>query len=231
MEEYDAVVLCCGAGRPRPLGLEGGDMPGVCYGTAFLKAAVEHQVFGQEPALPTAEGCHVVVIGTGDTASDCVATALRQGCASVTQLVRRPRTDYLVNGELPMDYAHEEAVAVMGADPRRFSLQVKQLVAGEDGALSALVTTDGDTIPCQLLIAATGFAGCETGVCQAFGVEVENTVRTAPGHHATNVEKVFAAGDMRRGQSLVVWAIAEGRSAAAEVDAWLNGYTNLVRPL
>lgn len=231
MEEYDAVVLCCGAGRPRPLGLEGGDMPGVCYGTAFLKAAVERQVFGQEPALPTAEGCHVVVIGTGDTASDCVATALRQGCASVTQLVRRPRTDYLVNGELPMDYAHEEAVAVMGADPRRFSVQVKQLVAGEDGALSALVTTDGDTIPCQLLIAATGFAGCETGVCQAFGVEVENTVRTAPGHHATNVEKVFAAGDMRRGQSLVVWAIAEGRSAAAEVDAWLNGYTNLVRPL
>ena len=96
MEEYDAVVLCCGAGRPRPLGLEGGDMPGVCYGTAFLKAAVERQVFGQEPALPTAEGRHVVVIGTGDTASDCVATALRQGCASVTQLVRRPKSDYLV---------------------------------------------------------------------------------------------------------------------------------------
>ena len=82
---YDAVVLCCGAGRPRPLGLEGGDMPGVCYGTAFLKAAVERQVFGQEPALPTAEGRHVVVIGTGDTASDCVATALRQGCAMVLQ--------------------------------------------------------------------------------------------------------------------------------------------------
>ena len=73
--------------------------------------------------------------------------------------------------------------------------------------------------------------GAKQGVCQAFGVEAENTVRTAPGHHATNVEKVFAAGDMRRGQSLVVWAIAEGRSAAAEVDAWLNGYTNLVRPL
>lgn len=231
MKEYDAVVLCCGAERPRPLGLEGADMPGVCYGTAFLKAAVERQVFGQEPELPTAEGRHVVVIGTGDTASDCVATALRQGCASVTQLVRRPKSDYLVDGQLPMDYAHEEAVAVTGADPRRFSVQVKQLVAGEDGALSALVTTDGDTIPCQLLIAATGFAGCETDVCRAFGVEAENTVRTAPGHHATSVEKVFVAGDMHRGQSLVVWAIAEGRSAAAEVDAWLEGYTNLVRPM
>lgn len=231
LDEYDAVVLCCGASRPRPLGLEGAEMAGVCYGAAFLKAAVERQVFGLEPTLPTAEGRHVVVIGTGDTASDCVATALRQGCASVTQLVRRPRSDYLVDGELPMDYAHEEAVAVTGTDPRRFSVQAKQLVAGEGGALSALVTTDGDTIPCQLLIAATGFAGCESGVCEAFGVEADNTVRTAPGHHATNVEKVFVAGDMRRGQSLVVWAIAEGRSAAAEVDACLTGCTNLVRPL
>lgn len=231
LAEYDAVVLCCGAGRPRPLGLETGGVTGVCYGTDFLKAAVERQIFGQNPALPTAEGLHVVIVGTGDTASDCVATALRQGCASVTQLVRRKREDYLVNGELPLDYAHEEAVSVTGADPRRFAVQVKELIAGEGGALTAVVTTDGDTIPCNLLIAATGFAGCEKGVCDAFGVEAGDTVSTAPGHHATNVEKVFAAGDMRRGQSLVVWAIAEGRSAAAEVDAYLNGYTNLVRPL
>lgn len=231
LAEYDAVVLCCGAGRPRPLGLETGGVTGVCYGTDFLKAAVERQIFGQNPALPTAEGLHVVIVGTGDTASDCVATALRQGCVSVTQLVRRKREDYLVNGELPLDYAHEEAVSVTGADPRRFAVQVKELIAGEGGALTAVVTTDGDTIPCNLLIAATGFAGCEKGVCDAFGVEAGDTVSTAPGHHATNVEKVFAAGDMRRGQSLVVWAIAEGRSAAAEVDAYLNGYTNLVRPL
>ena len=231
LAEYDAVVLCCGAGRPRPLGLETGGVTGVCYGTDFLKAAVERQLFGQNPALPTAEGLHVVIVGTGDTASDCVATALRQGCVSVTQLVRRKREDYLVNGELPLDYAHEEAVSVTGADPRRFAVQVKELIAGEGGALTAVVTTDGDTIPCNLLIAATGFAGCERGVCDAFGVEAGDTVSTAPGHHATNVEKVFAAGDMRRGQSLVVWAIAEGRSAAAEVDAYLNGYTNLVRPL
>lgn len=231
LAEYDAVVLCCGAGRPRPLGLETGGVTGVCYGTDFLKAAVERQIFGQNPALPTAEGLHVVIVGTGDTASDCVATALRQGCASVTQLVRRKREDYLVNGELPLDYAHEEAVSVTGADPRRFAVQVKELIAGEGGSLTAVVTTDGDTIPCNLLIAATGFAGCERGVCDAFGVEAGDTVSTAPGHHATNVEKVFAAGDMRRGQSLVVWAIAEGRSAAAEVDAYLNGYTNLVRPL
>ena len=231
LAEYDAVVLCCGAGRPRPLGLETGGVTGVCYGTDFLKAAVERQLFGQNPALPTAEGLHVVIVGTGDTASDCVATALRQGCVSVTQLVRRRREDYLVAGTLPLDYAHEEAAAVTGADPRRFSVQVKELTVDKDGALTGVVTTSGDTLPCELLIAATGFAGCERGVCEAFGVEAGDTVTTAPGRHATSVEKVFAAGDMRRGQSLVVWAIAEGRAAAAEADAFLNGYTNLVRPL
>ena len=94
-----------------------------------------------------------------------------------------------------------------------------------------MVTTEGDTLPCELLIGATGFAGCREDVCAAFGVEADRTVRTAPGGYATNVEKVFAAGDMRRGQSLVVWAIAEGRDVAAEVDAYLDGYTNLVRAI
>ena len=130
-----------------------------------------------------------------------------------------------------MDYAHAEALAVTGSDPRRFGVQAAQLIAGEDRALSGVVTTDGDTLPCQLLIAATGFSGCEQGVCSAFGVERDRTVRTAPGGYATRVAKVFAAGDMRRGQSLVVWAIAEGRSAAAEVDRYLFGHTNLARSL
>ena len=229
MAEYDAVILCCGAGKPRPLGLDTEGVSGVFYGTEYLKSAVERHIFAKsETAAPSAEGRHVVIIGTGDTASDCVATALREGCASVTQLVRRPEKDYLKDGQLPMDYAHEEAVAVTGHDPRRFGVQVKELVRGEDGALTGVVTTEGDTLPCQLLIGATGFAGCREDVCAAFGVEAEKTVRTAEGSFATNVEKVFAAGDMRRGQSLVVWAIAEGRAAAAQVDTYLIGYTNLV---
>ena len=231
MSEYDAVLLCCGAGEPRPLGLDTQGVTGVCYGTEFLKSAVERAQLGKEKAaVPSAAGLDVVIIGTGDTASDCVATALRQGCRSVTQLVRRPQADYLdAQGRLPADYAHQEAQAVTGRDPRRFGVQVKSLVTGENGALAGVVTTDGDTLPCQLLIGATGFAGCEPGVCEAFGVTADRTVRTAPGGYATNVEKVFAAGDMRRGQSLVVWAIAEGRSAAAEVDQYLMGYTNLAR--
>ena len=232
-EEYDAVLLCCGAGEPRPLGLDTAGISGVCYGTEFLKSAVEREQFGrQETAIPSAAGLDVVIIGTGDTASDCVATALRQGCRSVTQLVRRPRADYLdAQGRLPADYAHEEARAVTGKDPRRFGVQVQSLTAGENGALTGVVTTEGDTLPCQLLIGATGFAGCEKDVCRAFGVEADKTVRTAPGSYATSAEKVFAAGDMRRGQSLVVWAIAEGRSAAAEVDQYLVGYTNLKRSI
>lgn len=229
LADYDAVILCCGAERPRPLGADAeGVSSGICYGTEFLKAAVERQQFGKDPAVPTAEGRDVVIIGTGDTASDCVATALRQGCRSIVQLVRRPREDYLKNGGLPADYAHEEAMAVFGRDPRRFGVQAAKLLA-EDGVLTAVTTTDGDTIPCGLLIAATGFAGCAGDVCEAFGVDYDRTVRTAEGGFAASAEKVFAAGDMRRGQSLVVWAIAEGRSVAAEVDEYLNGYTNLVR--
>lgn len=228
LREYDAIVLCCGAGRPRSLGLDTQGMSGVCYGTEFLKSSIQRQQFGLKPGVPSAEGRDVVIVGTGDTASDCVATALRQGCRSVVQLVRRKREDYLdIAGNLPSDYAQEEALAVLGKDPRRFGVQVQELVKGEEGALSAVVTTDGDTLPCQLLIAATGAAGCEEGVCKAFGVEADGTVQTREGSCQTSVEKVFAAGDMRRGQSLVVWAIAEGRAAAAEVDRFLSGYTNL----
>ena len=231
LKEYDAVVLCCGSETPRPLGLDTQGVTGVYFGTEYLKAAVQRHQFGESPAIPTAEGRDVVIIGTGDTASDCVATALREGAASVTQLVRRPESDYRKNGQLPTDYAHEEALAVTGRDPRRFGVQVKDLVKDENGSLTAIVTTDGDTLPCQLLIGATGFAGCRADVCAAFGVEAGKTVATEEGHFATSAEKVFTAGDMRRGQSLVVWAIAEGRAAAAEVDGYLMGYTNLMRTM
>jgi len=229
LDEYDAVVLCCGSGKPRPLGFDANGISGVFFGTEYLKSAVNRQQFHREDGVPSAQGRDVVVIGTGDTASDCVATALRQGCVSVTQLVRRPEADYLSpDGTLPADYAHEEALAALGRDPRRFGVQVKELVADEQGALTGVVTTDGDTLPCGLLIGATGFAGCEENVCRAFGVQSDRVVTTEKGSYAASADKVFTAGDMHRGQSLVVWAIAEGRAAAAEVDRYLIGYTNLV---
>lgn len=226
VSDYDAVVLCCGAEKPREFSFVGeGD---VFYAADFLKDAIERVSLHKESDFPTAEGRDVVIIGTGDTASDCVATAIRQGAKSVIQLVRRKREDYLdSNGALPMDYAHEEYEAVFGGDARRFGVQVESLVKDENGALSGVVTTDGDTIPCTLLLAATGTVGCEDKVCAAFGVEKEKTVLTKADSYQTSVEKIFTAGDMRRGASLVVWAIAEGRACAAEVDSYLNGYTNL----
>lgn len=227
LNDYDAVILCCGAEKPRAIGLDHTGISGVYYAMEFLHAAVERQQLGLAPAVPSAEGKHVVIIGTGNTASDCVATAIRQGCRSVVQLVRRGIEDYTnADGKLPQDYAQQEAEAVFGADPRRFSCSVAELIS-TDGVLTAIKTKSGEVIDCDLLIGATGFAGCAENVCAAFGVEMNKTVTTAPEHYQTNVEKVFTAGDMHRGQSLVVWAISEGRAAAAEVDEYLMGYTNL----
>ena len=226
LTEYDAVILCCGAEKPRPLGLDADGVGGVLYAMDFLPAAVERQQFSLSPAVPSAEGKNVIVIGTGNTG---VATSLRQGCVSVKQLVRRPREDYLrPDGSLPQDYAQEEAAALFGEDPRLFSQSVASLETDGGGALSAVFTKDGTRLPCELLIAATGFAGCREEICAAFGVETERTVKTEAGSYRTGVPHVFTAGDMRRGQSLVVHAIAEGRACAAEVDRFLMGYTNLI---
>ena len=228
-EEYDAVVLCCGAGEPRNIGVDTTGVSGVYYAMEFLHAAVDRQQFGKPSDVPTAAGRNVVIIGTGNTASDCVATAIRQGCRSVTQLVRRGREDYLDEfGALPQDYAQEEAECAFGSDPRQFGQSVASLQTDAAGNLTAVTTKSGDTLPCELLIGATGFAGCRADVCEAFGVERDRTVKTEQGRYQTSVPHIFTAGDMHRGQSLVVHAIAEGRAAAIEVDRFLMGYTNLI---
>ena len=227
--EFDAVILCCGAENPRDIGVETNGIRGVCYAMDFLHAAADRQQYGTESELPSAEGKQVLVIGTGNTASDCVATCIRQGCSSILQLVRRGRGDYLDSaGHLPQDYAQEEAEALFGQDPRIFGQSVASLEADETGALRAVITKTGERLPCELLIGATGFSGCRADVCEAFGVEWDKTVKTEAGSFRTSVPHIFTAGDMHRGQSLVVHAIAEGRAAAIEVDRFLMGYTNLL---
>ena len=227
--EFDAVILCCGAEEPRDIGVDSTGIRGVCYAMEFLHAAVDRQQYGIESEVPSAEGKHVIIIGTGNTASDCVSTSLRQGCRSVLQLVRRGRKDYLdAAGQLPQDYAQEEAEALFGSDPRVFGQSVASLKADEAGNLCAVVTKSGEELPCELLIGATGFAGCRADICEAFGVVRDRTVKTEAGHYRTSVPHIFTAGDMHRGQSLVVHAIAEGRAAAIEVDRYLMGYTNLI---
>ena len=205
---HDCVIYCCGAQKPRELGFEG-KADGVCYAADYLKDAAR-AILGEPGTGLTAAGKSVIVVGAGDSASDCIAAALRQGCTSVTQLIRRPASDYT---GVPEDYAHEEARAVFGRDVRRFGTAVRAVIAGEEGRLSAVAAVSSESeeqLPAEMLIIASGFSGPEdyvSGLAETDGV--------------------FLAGDMARGASLVVLAIADGKRAAARADEYLMGYTSI----
>lgn len=232
---FDAVVLCCGARRPRPLGAEGSAVSGVAAALDYLTTATKALLDGKESSL-SARGRHVVIVGNGDTATDCVATALRQGAASVTQLVRKPKsktTDriwpYPASGE-KTEYGQEEAESAFGADSRLYETTVKTLLTDEHGALKAVLIRTGEEereIPAELLLTATGFSGAEETTVASFGLSLDSRGRLGDKDYRTDDPKIFACGDMRRGASLVVWAIAEGRECARVVDKALEGYTNL----
>ena len=202
-----------------------------------------------EGTYPSAKDKHVVIVGGGDTGNDCVGTCIRHGCASVTQLEMMPKApdQRAENNPWPewprvckTDYGQEEAIALFGHDPRVYETTVAELMGDEHGKLKAVKTVKlgpdhqpiADTeavLDCDLLLIAAGFLGPQDYVPELFGLErtPRSCVKTAEGGHATPVPGVFAAGDMRRGQSLVVWAIREGREAARDVDQYLMGYTNL----
>ena len=234
-EEYDAIIAACGARQPRALGLDNETMPGVLPALTYLTAATKAVLAGTESEQGV-RGRHVIVVGNGDTATDCVATALRQGAASVTQLVRKPRSaeteriwPYRPKNE-KTDYGQEEAAAVFGHDPRLYETTVKELLPDENGALRAvIVNTAGEEreLPAQLLLTAAGFSGAEAASAEAFGLAPDERGRLGDESYRTSDPKVFACGDLRRGASLVVWAIAEGRACARIVDEYLEGYTNL----
>lgn len=259
LAQYDAVILCCGAKKPRDLQVAGRDAEGIYFAVDFLTSTTKSLLDNglEKGSYIDAAGKDVVIVGGGDTGNDCVGTAIRHGCRSVTQLEMLPKAPDRRADDNPWpqwpkvcktDYGQEEAIAVFGADPRRYQMTVKECRTDENGCLSSVVAvrlepkrSNGRTVmaevpgseeelPCQLLLIAAGFLGPDDYVAEAFGVSRDgrSNVGTSPGGYATNVEKVFAAGDMRRGQSLVVWGIAEGRGAAREVDEYLMGYTNLV---
>lgn len=223
--------------------------------TSTTKSLLDHGL--KAGTFISAKGKDVVVVGGGDTGNDCVGTCIRHGCASVTQLEMMPRpprerADTNPWPEWPRvektDYGQQEAIAVFGHDPRLYQRTVKEILRDEKGDVNGVVTValeginrDGrtvmepvagseETIPCQLLLIAAGFVGTDKYIPEAFGVETDarGNIRTAEGTYRTGVPKVFAAGDTRRGQSLVVHAIAEGRGAAREADQFLMGYTNLI---
>jgi len=233
--DYDAVVLCGGARQARPLGLDTRGISGVYPALDYLTAATRAVLDSKDSEI-SAEGRNVVIVGNGDTATDCVATALRQGAGSVTQLVRRPRPEnrsrvwpYPSAGE-KLDYGQEEAMERFGADPRLYGTVVTKLLSDGQGALRAVMLRTGDEereIPADLLLAATGFSGAERGLPEGFGLSLDERGRLGGEGYRTSDPQVFVCGDMRRGASLVVWAIAEGRSCAKAVDRALEGYTNL----
>ncbi len=250
LQAYDAVVLCCGAANPRDLAVPGREADGVWFAVDFLKETTRSLLDSglAEGTFPSARGKHVVIVGGGDTGNDCVGTCIRHGCQSVVQLEMMPkapdrRTERNPWPEWPRvcktDYGQEEAIALFGRDPRVYQTTVTQLLSDESGALKGVKTVRLDeslkpipgteeNLACELLLIAAGFLGPQRYVPEAFGLELtpRSCVRTPEGGYSTNVPKVFSAGDMRRGQSLVVWAIQEGRAAAREVDAFLMGYTN-----
>ncbi len=233
--EFDAVILACGARQPRALGLDNETMTGVLPALDYLTAATK-AVLTKTESTQSARGKHVIVVGNGDTATDCVATALRQGAASVTQLVRKPRSaetprvwPYRPKNE-KTDYGQEEAAAIFGHDPRLYETTVKELLPDENDNLRAVIVRTGAEereLPVQLLLTATGFSGGEAASAEAFGLALDERGRLGDENYRTSEPKVFACGDLRRGASLVVWAIAEGRACARIVDEYLEGYINL----
>ena len=260
LEEYDSVVLACGASNPRDIKAHGRDANGIYFAVDFLKSTTKSLLDSglTDGKYISAKGKNVIVIGGGDTGNDCVGTSIRHGCKSIMQLemMPKPPVDRLPNNPWPQwpkvlktDYGQEEAIAVFGEDPRVYQTTVKEFIKDKKGNLCKVklvklepkkdektgrmmmseVAGSEYEVDCELVLIAAGFLGTQKYVSDAFGVELNErtNVKTAPGKFATNVDKVFTAGDMHRGQSLVVWAIREGRDAAREVDEYLMGYTNL----
>jgi glutamate synthase (NADPH/NADH) small chain len=259
--EFDAIVLCGGATKPNDLPIPGRELTGIHYAMDFLRGNTKHLLDGrtgtsQNGYYISARDKDVIVIGGGDTGTDCVGTALRHRCRSLAQfeIVPRPPDERALDNPWPqwprvykMDYGQVEAAARFGADPRTYQISTTKFVGDERGHVKELHTVkvnmkfvEGrmtfeplpgteEVWPAQLVLLAMGFRGPEDQLLNQLGVErdARSNVKADHGRFHTSVEGIFSAGDMRRGQSLVVWAINEGRGAAREVDRWLMGRTSL----
>lgn len=261
LKEYDRVVLACGASNPRDISAPGRDAKGIYFAVDFLKANTKSLLDShfEDGKFVNTRDKNVVIIGGGDTGNDCVGTAIRHGCKSVTQIEMMPKAPEkrAENNPWPewpkilkTDYGQEEAIALFGQDPRIYESTVKEFIKDKSGNLKAVkivrlswekdpatgrmnmkeVPGSEQVLDAEIVLIAAGFLGSQKYVTDAFKVELtgRTNVKTAAGAYKTSVDNVFVTGDMHRGQSLVVWAIREGREAAREVDESLMGYTNLV---
>jgi glutamate synthase (NADPH/NADH) small chain len=259
LQEFDSVVLCGGATKGRDLPIEGRELKGIHLAMEFLHKNTKSLLDSkhEDGQYISASGKDVIVIGGGDTGTDCVGTSVRHGCATVTQyeIMAKPPEKRAGNNPWPewpkvykMDYGQEEAAAKFGGDPRQYLISTKKFVGDENGHVKELHTVliewkkdengrfgpvevpgSEKVYPAQLVLLAMGFMGPENSLLDQLGVEKDerSNAKAEYDKFATNVKGVFTAGDMRRGQSLVVWAINEGRAAARECDRYLMGSSNL----
>lgn len=251
-EDFDAIVLCCGATKPRDLQVPGRELKGVHFAMDFLTANTKAVLDEAKKAdIISAEGKDVIVVGGGDTGTDCVGTSIRHGCKSLTQIeiMPKPPAERAANNPWPewpkiyrLDYGQEEAQEIFGDDPRVYLTTVKEIVGDDQGQVKSVKTVQIEwqkddqgrfipkevegsqkEVPAQLVLLAMGFLGPEDTIIKQLSLEQDarSNVKAEYGKYKTSLEGVFAAGDVRRGQSLVVWAIHEGREAAKTVHNYL----------
>jgi glutamate synthase (NADPH/NADH) small chain len=257
-QEFDAVILATGATRPRDLPIEGRNLNGVHFAMEFLTGNTRGVLDGKKNGgFISAAGKDVIVIGGGDTGTDCVGTSMRHGCRSLVQveILPRPPMERAADNPWPewpkvyrMDYGQEEAAAKFGADPRIYLTTATRFEGDADGQVKAVHTVQVEwtrndkgqfipkhvpgtekVLPAQLVLLAMGFLGPEQPLLDALGIERDSrtNIKAEFEKYTTSIPGVFAAGDCRRGQSLVVWAFNEGRGAARECDRYLMGHTDL----
>ncbi len=258
-KEFDAVLLTTGATRPRDLPIPGRELSGVHFAMDFLTANTKHLMSGgsENGNYIDCNDKDVIVIGGGDTGTDCIGTAIRQGCRSMVnfELLPRPPDERADDNPWPewpkiyrVDYGHEESAATFGNDPREFSILSKQFTGNDRGEVTGIQTVaikweqdaagnwkmneipgSEKTWKADIVFLSMGFLGPEHGVSDALSLEYDDrgNYRADYGRYSTNRPGIYAAGDCRRGQSLVVWAINEGREAAREIDRHLMGHTQL----
>ncbi|WP_017294774.1 glutamate synthase subunit beta [Geminocystis herdmanii] len=257
VKENDAVILAIGAGKPRDLPIEGRSFKGIHFAMEFLTANTKAVLNSNQEGVISAEGKDVVIIGGGDTGTDCVGTSVRHGCNSVTQLEIMPQPPQVraKNNPWPeypkiyrLDYGQEEAAAKFGDDPRVYTTTATKFEGDAEGNVTAVHTVEVEwarneqgrfipnpmegtekRLPAQLVLLAMGFLGPEQFLLEQMGLEKDDrsNIKAEYGEYATSIPNVFAAGDCRRGQSLVVWAFNEGRGVAKECDRFLMGYSDL----
>ena len=259
IDDFDAVVICTGATRPRDLPIEGRELKGIHFAMDFLRANTKSLLDSnlEDGNYISAKNKDVIVLGGGDTGTDCVATSMRHGCKSLLQfeILPKPPMERAPDNPWPqwpkvysLSYGQEEAMAVFGEDPRKYQVLTTKFVGDEDGNVKELHTVkiewhqgdngrpsfkevpgSGEVWPADRIFLALGFLGPEDTVLEQLNIERDDrtNAKAEYGKYMTSLEGVFAAGDARRGQSLIVWAINEGREAARECDRYLMGSTNL----